>query len=84
MPFKLISPFSETSGYARVPSLMLFMTKKASYIFLIDETPSRKFLLVLSIFSSDERKAADDCWSMAIEAKENLVGLASAEKAQNT
>ena len=61
MPFELISPFSETGGYARVPSLMLFATKKASYIFLIDETLLRKSSLDLRIISSDQLKVPDDC-----------------------
>jgi hypothetical protein len=63
---------------------MLFMTKKASYIFLTEETLLRKSSLNLEIFLSDRLKAPDDCWRIAIEAKENLVGLASTEKAQNT
>jgi hypothetical protein len=61
MPFRLIPPFSEAGGYARVPSLMLFTTKKASYIFLIAETLLRKSSLDLRIISSDQPKVPDDC-----------------------
>ena len=61
MPFRLISPFPPTRGYARVPSLMLFMIKKASYIFLIVETLLRNSSLDLIITSSELLKAPDDC-----------------------
>ena len=61
MPFRFISPFSETGGYARVPSLMLFVIEKASYISLTVETLLRKSLLILRILLSDERKVAEDC-----------------------
>jgi len=74
MPFRLISPFSETGGYARVPSLMLFTTKKASYIFLMVVTLLRNSSLLSITLSSDEWRASDDCRRMAIEAKESLVG----------
>ena len=60
MPFRFISPFSETGGYARDPSLMLFVIEKASYIFLTVETLLRKSSLVLRILISDERKVPDD------------------------